>query len=79
MLADAGYEFTYRKVPQIPGYDVIVGRAKHSKANGIVDFSVQIRRARPYHSGGQPAGGSNPQPPVVRYADSDPTIVGNVA
>lgn len=76
-LETTPYEITYRKVPRLEGYEVIAGRAR-SRNGGVVDFSVVLRKAGWINNAPESRLGGGPQFPVVRYAETQGSITGNM-
>ncbi|HZO05581.1 MAG TPA: hypothetical protein VFB52_04280 [Solirubrobacterales bacterium] len=74
-LEGTGYQLRYRQVPQVAGYDLVVGEATHRGT--ALQFSFEIRHAGPFGTAVEEP--VNPQPPIVRYdLGSRGTVVGNV-
>jgi hypothetical protein len=43
-LESTGFELTYRKMPRVPGFEFVGGRAR-GRRGGVVDFVVRVRTA----------------------------------
>lgn len=75
-LAGTGYKITYRKTPDVEGYDMLAGRSEDRKGNQV-EFSVVIRLAGPYNADPESRRGGSAQFPVVRYAEEGGSTIGN--
>ncbi len=77
-IEGTGYEFAYRKTPDIEGYDTIAGRAT-SQGGASTDFAVVIDVDGPYSGHDESARGGSPQPPIVRGVESNAasSVIGN--
>ena len=74
-LEGTGYQFRYRKVPHVEGYELVAGEARQGETR--MQFAVEVRLAGPYSEAGDERG--NPQPQVVRYGfGQHATVIGNI-
>jgi hypothetical protein len=74
-LEGTGYEFKYRQVPHLEGYEVVSGEAIHGSEE--IEFTIEIRLAGPFEAM-KKSSEENPQPPVLRYGGmSSGEVVGN--
>ncbi|HZO05579.1 MAG TPA: hypothetical protein VFB52_04270 [Solirubrobacterales bacterium] len=74
-LEGTGYQFRYREVPHVEGYEMVAGEARQGETR--MQFAVEVRLAGPYSEAGEERG--NPQPQILRYGfGQHATVTGNI-